>query len=51
MRIDMPCCSIKTCKYWSDGNCTSVGRYTQCDYSHLLLFLSELKEQLEKFGV
>lgn len=51
MRIDMPCCSIKTCKYWSDGNCTSVGKYTQCDYSHLLLFLSGLKEQLEKLGV
>ena len=51
MRIDMPCCSIKTCKYWSDGNCTSVGRYTQYDYSHLVLFLSGLKEQLEKLGV
>ena len=51
MRIDMPCCSIKTCRYWSDGNYTSVGRYTQCDYSHLLLFLSGLKEQLEKLGV
>ena len=51
MRIDMPCCSIKTYKYWSDGNCTSVGRYTQCDYSHLVLFLSGLKEQLEKLGV
>ena len=33
MRIDMPCCSIKTCKYWSDGNRNSAERYTQCDHT------------------
>ena len=51
MRIDMPRCSIETCKYWSDGNCSSIGRYTQCDHAHLVLFLNGLKEQLEKLGV
>ena len=51
MRIDMPCCSIKTCRYWSDGNCNSAERYTQYEHAHLSGFLREGKEKIAKDGV
>lgn len=35
MRIDLPFCNLKTCKYCADGNCTDKNRYNGCDYARL----------------
>lgn len=32
MRIDLPGCSFKNCKYCSDCNCTNQNKYETCDY-------------------
>ena len=32
MRIDLPRCNFKNCKYCFDGNCTSKKQYERCDY-------------------
>lgn len=35
MRIDLPFCNLKTCRYCFDGNCTEKNRYNGCDYARL----------------
>lgn len=35
MRIDLPFCNLKTCRYCSDGNCRDKNRYDGCDYARL----------------
>ena len=30
MRIDLPCCPLKYCRYQNDGNCTDKSRYESC---------------------
>ena len=37
MRIDLPCCGFKNCKYQFDGNCMDKGRYEKCEYIELAL--------------
>lgn len=34
MRIDLPGCNFKNCKYSFDGNCTNKQKYENCDYRH-----------------
>lgn len=34
MRIDLPCCNLKTCRYCFDGNCTDEIKYEQCEYTN-----------------
>lgn len=52
MRIDLPGCSFKNCKYCSDGNCTNQSKYENCDYKMLKdEFLSgqlALQKEIEK---
>lgn len=33
MRIDLPLCNLKTCRYCFDGNCTDKIKYEQCEYT------------------
>ncbi len=35
MRIDLPQCNLKTCRYSFDGNCTERELYERCDYASL----------------
>lgn len=32
MRIDLPGCNFKYCKYCFDGNCTSKDKYDNCEF-------------------
>ena len=36
MRIDLPCCGFKNCRYSFDGNCMSLSKQEKCEYWHLL---------------
>lgn len=40
MRIDLPRCNFKNCKYHLDCNCTSQNRYDTCEFR-------EAKEEIE----
>ena len=35
MRIDLPFCNLKTCRYCFDGNCIEKNRYDTCEYAIL----------------
>ena len=35
MRIDLPHCNLKECRYCADGNCKDKNRYDQCHYAKL----------------
>lgn len=35
MRIDLPGCNLKTCRYCQDHNCIDKNRYETCDYARL----------------
>lgn len=35
MVIDKPQCSLDTCKYYFDGNCTNEKRYRTCEFAYL----------------
>ena len=32
MRIDLPTCGFKSCRYCFDGNCTKRVEYDRCEY-------------------
>lgn len=32
MRIDLPTCGFKSCRYCFDGNCTNKVEYDRCEY-------------------
>lgn len=32
MRIDLPCCSFKNCRYCFDGNCTNKTEIEHCEF-------------------
>jgi len=32
MRIDLPTCGFKSCRYCFDGNCTKKVEYDRCEY-------------------
>lgn len=35
MRIDLPTCGLKTCKYCFDGNCVDKRSYDRCEFTLL----------------
>lgn len=41
MRIDISQCGLKTCRYYSDGNCLNRTRYEECDYAYVSKLLYE----------
>lgn len=42
MRIDLPLCDLKTCRYCFDGNCTDNIRHSQCPYKNPWMPVSEI---------
>lgn len=49
MRIDLPTCGFKNCRYQFDGNCTNKKEYERCDYKAIQLELAlGLKNQLQE---
>lgn len=36
MRIDLPCCGFKNCRYSFDGNCTKPSEQEKCEYWYIL---------------
>ena len=43
MRIDLPTCGFKSCRYCFDGNCTKMVEYDRCEYR-------EYKDSLQVHG-
>ena len=43
MRIDLPTCGFKPCRYCFDGNCTNKVEYDRCEYR-------EYKDSLQVYG-
>lgn len=35
MRIDLPTCGLKTCKYCFDGSCMDKNEYSKCEFRFL----------------
>lgn len=48
MRIDLPCCGFKNCRYYSDGNCTDKIKYSDCQLSFLENYYDESTKNLQK---
>lgn len=50
MRIDLPTCNLKTCRYCFDHNCTNKIEYDRCEYQLLrsyIYFIND-KESLKE---
>jgi hypothetical protein len=39
MRIDLPQCNLKTCRYCFDHNCTNKIEYDRCEYQLLRSYI------------
>lgn len=39
MRIDLPTCGFKNCRYYFDGNCKNKNEYEQCDYTRFKTYM------------
>ena len=39
MRIDLPQCNLKTCRYCFDHNCTNKIEYDRCEYQRLRSYM------------
>lgn len=35
MRMELPACNLKNCRWYSDGNCKYRIEYEKCEYAHL----------------
>ena len=47
MRIDLPQCNLKTCRYQADGNCVDRNRFETCEYTFAKEEIKRLKKELE----
>ena len=43
MRIDLPACDLKTCRYNFDHNCTDKLQHSRCPYTNPWMPVSEIK--------
>lgn len=48
MRIDLPGCGFRNCKYYFDGNCTDKVKYSDCKMSFLENYYYKSIENLYK---
>ncbi len=46
MRIDLPQCNLKTCRYSFDGNCVDKSRFDTCEYTYALAEKDNAKDEL-----
>jgi hypothetical protein len=44
MRIDLPTCGFKSCRYCFDGNCTKKVEYDRCEYGTPVFSIEESDE-------
>lgn len=47
MRIDLPQCGFKNCRFNSDGNCQSRSEYERCNHKHAIMILERLIKDQE----
>lgn len=48
MKINLPFCTFKPCKFYNDGNCTEEKQYKECEFMRLKMKqLDELEEEVE----
>jgi len=47
MRIDLPLCNLKTCRYCFDGNCSNKNKHDVCEYAFLKSSKDRIVEKLE----
>lgn len=47
MRIDLPRCNFKNCKYCFDSNCTKKNEYERCEYRQQKAEIDELRKSEE----
>lgn len=48
MRLDLPQCNFKNCKYSLDGNCIKPDEFPKCEY--IVLKQNEMYQNLNNFG-
>lgn len=39
MRIDLPTCGFKNCRFYFDGNCKSKIEYEHCEYARFKTYM------------
>lgn len=42
MRINLPQCDLKTCRFFSDGNCLYRNEYEKCNYTMAKEYIHEV---------
>lgn len=47
MRIDLPQCNFKNCRYSADGNCTNKARKELCEFDKYKSLLEKSAEEIE----
>jgi len=45
MRIDLPCCSFKNCRYNHDHNCTKPNEYEFCSRGNIFVMTEKVYEK------
>ena len=50
MRIDLPTCNLKTCKYFAFGNCSGKEKYDTCEYTRLNVAMERIVERLKELS-
>lgn len=50
MLIELPRCSLQTCRYYFDGNCSDKNKYDKCEFAFLKyqFWQKEIEEILEE---
>jgi len=51
MRIDLPCCNLKTCIYCQDHNCTNKQIYSTCNYAKSNRIIEEVSSFLYQHDI
>ncbi len=50
MRMELPQCDLKTCRYYSDGNCLNKTMYAECKYTWSKNCLVIARELIEEYS-
>ena len=53
MRIDLPTCGFKNCRFYFDGNCKSKIEYEKCDYVYFknYIYYTDNLDKLKGTGI
>ena len=50
MRMELPQCGLKTCRYYSDGNCLNKTMYKKCEYTLAKNCLIVVQELIDEYN-